>query len=179
MPSKPARSRPAALNQIWAPWRMEYIQQPREKGCFLCKSFRSRADRDHGVVFRGRSCAVILNRYPYTGGHLMVAPLRHTESLQTMTGAEWSELMWLTRRAVGWLDKALHPHGFNVGFNLGEAAGAGLKDHAHLHIVPRWNGDTNFMPVLGRSRVIPQALDATYELLSGQLAAKRRNKPKL
>lgn len=150
---------------LWAPWRMEYIKRPRKSGCFLCRSLRSRADRRNGVVLRGRTCAVVLNRYPYTGGHLMVAPLRHVAALQDLKPAELNEMMRLTICSLDRLQEALQPHGFNVGLNLGEAAGAGLKDHLHLHIVPRWNGDTNFMPVLGKTQVTPVSLEALWDLL--------------
>ncbi|HOW96998.1 MAG TPA: HIT domain-containing protein [Kiritimatiellia bacterium] len=153
---------------LWAPWRMEYIKRPRESGCFLCNSLRSRADRANGVVLRGRTCAVVLNRYPYTGGHLMVAPLRHVAALDGLTKPELNEMIRLMMRSLGLLRKALHPHGFNVGLNIGEAAGAGLKDHVHLHIVPRWNGDTNFMPVLGKTQVTPVSLGSLWDLLRGK-----------
>lgn len=178
MPQRSTQQNPLALRQIWAPWRLEYIKAPREGGCFLCRAFRARRDRARGVIFRGRRCAVLLNRYPYTGGHLMIAPLRHTHSILSMTPSELNELMALTRRAIGWLEKSIQPHGFNVGFNLGEAAGAGLKDHAHLHIVPRWRGDTNFMPVLGRTNVVPISLDQLWELLHAVATGKPRRSRK-
>ncbi|MBU1692501.1 MAG: HIT domain-containing protein [Verrucomicrobia bacterium] len=153
---------------------MEYIKRSRESGCFLCRSFRSRADRENGVVLRGRTCAVVLNRYPYTGGHLMVAPRRHVATLQELRPTELTELMRLTVRSVDRLQKALQPHGFNIGLNLGAAAGAGLKDHVHLHIVPRWTGDTNFMPVLGKTLVTPISLEALWDLLHGRGRKRRR-----
>ena len=143
---------------LWAPWRMEYIAGPRVSGCFLCAMLRRGGDREGLVVFRGRRCAVLMNRYPYNNGHLMVAPRRHVPDLRAMTRAERAEAMDLVGRGIEALRAAVHPDGFNVGLNLGKAAGAGLEGHVHFHIVPRWNGDTNFMPVVADVKVIPQAL---------------------
>jgi ATP adenylyltransferase len=117
---------------------------------------------------------VVLNRYPYTGGHLMVAPLRHVAALQELKPAELNELMRLTIRSMNLLQETIQPHGFNVGLNIGEAAGAGLRDHVHLHIVPRWMGDTNFMPVLGKTQVTPISLEALWDLLRGKSSARRK-----
>ncbi len=164
---------------IWAPWRIEYIAGKKEKGCLFCRKAKSRSDRKNRVLLRGAFSFALLNAFPYTSGHLLVAPYRHAADLESLPPEEAADLMRTAQVCLALLKRAMRPEGFNLGFNLGKAAGAGVLGHLHLHIVPRWNGDTNFMPVLGRSRVIPQALDATYELLSGQLAAKRRNKPKL
>jgi ATP adenylyltransferase len=153
------------MKEIWAPWRIEYIRASRQNGCFLCKSLASRRDRHNLVLHRGKTCIVIMNRYPYTGGHLMVAPRRHVDSLHAMTTAEVHEMMRLTRKAISALKRIAHPQGFNVGINIGAAAGAGLKDHIHLHIVPRWIGDTNFMPVLAHVKVVPQALLGLWDEL--------------
>lgn len=153
------------MKEIWAPWRIEYFKKTRDKGCFLCKSFASRKDRQNLILHRGRTCAIVMNRYPYTGGHLMVAPYRHIASLEDMTAPETAELMKLTQLGMRALKKAAGPHGFNIGINIGEAAGAGLKDHVHLHIVPRWSGDTNFVTVMADIRVVPQALEELWEEL--------------
>lgn len=153
------------MKELWAPWRIEYIKMARDGGCFLCKGFKSRQDRKNLIVRRGKLCAVVINRYPYNGGHLMVAPLRHVDTLDAMTPAETAEMMRLTTAAMKALKKISHPQGYNVGINIGEAAGAGLKDHIHLHIVPRWSGDTNFMPVLADTKVVPQALHELWALL--------------
>ncbi len=150
---------------IWAPWRIEYILSDKEDGCFLCKMFGEDNDRDNLILKRGKTCAVVMNRYPYTGGHLMVTPYRHLENMADMTAEERAELMDLTITAVDILKAELNTDGLNLGFNLGGAAGAGLKDHIHQHIVPRWVGDTNFMPVLSDSRVMPQALMEQYNAL--------------
>jgi len=146
------------MKEIWAPWRIEYIRKSRDTGCFLCKSFASKKDQQNLILNRGKTCAVVINRYPYTSGHLMVAPYRHIDSLQAMTRKELNEMMALTIKAINALKKGIHPQGFNVGINMGEVAGAGLKDHIHMHIVPRWSGDTNFMPVFADVRIIPQSL---------------------
>jgi ATP adenylyltransferase len=156
---------PEQARRIWAPWRIEYILAPKTDACFLCDMFRARADRKNLLLKRGRTCAVLINRYPYTTGHLMVAPYRHVEGLTGLRDAEMVEMMKLTRHALEVLSRVMRPQGFNVGLNLGEAAGAGLRDHVHLHVVPRWVGDTNFMPVLGDVRVMPQALDKLWPLL--------------
>lgn len=154
---------------LWAPWRIEYIRGEKEDGCFLCRMFAEDTDRENLVLFRGTTCVISMNRYPYTSGHLMVSPIRHIAELDELTAEEEQEFSELTRRAVAALRGALQPEGFNVGINLGAAAGAGLKDHLHRHIVPRWIGDTNFMPVVGGPRVIPETLAATYDLLVERL----------
>ena len=155
-------------HRLWAPWRMEFIRQPKETDCFLCRIVREGPahDAENLVVHRGPTGLLLLNRYPYNGGHLMAAPLRHVGRLQDLTAAERGELMELACRAERLLERVMRPQGFNVGVNEGAAAGAGLADHVHLHVVPRWEGDTNFMPVLGATRVVPQALAATYAELA-------------
>lgn len=152
---------------LWAPWRIDYIRGEKETDCFLCRIFSSKVDADAGnlLLFRGTCCAVLMNRYPYNSGHLMVAPYRHTAEPGDLSPEENLEIAALTARSIEVLRRTMNPQGFNIGINLGEAAGAGLKDHLHQHIVPRWNGDTNFMPVLGGPRAIPEALSATYDLL--------------
>jgi len=150
---------------VWAPWRIEYIRGEKDGECFLCRMFSETNDRENRILFRGETCAVTMNRFPYNSGHLMVAPYRHIAGLDDLSTDEDREFSELTKRSVAALRSALQPEGFNIGINLGQVAGAGLEDHLHQHIVPRWNGDTNFMPVLGGPRVIPEALDATYEVL--------------
>ena len=150
---------------LWAPWRVEYIRSEKNGPCFLCRIFTAKDDRENLLLHRGKTCAVVMNRYPYNSGHLMVAPYRHIAGLDQFTSEETIEMGFLTARAVAVLGEVMAPQGFNIGYNLGEVAGAGLKDHLHQHIVPRWSGDTNFMPVLGGPRVIPEALEATYDLM--------------
>ena len=157
------------MDQLWAPWRLEYIAAtPRSDApkCFLCHSFAANHDRQHGIVSRTAASGIVLNRYPYNNGHLLVAPLAHKASLAELSEVELLDLQNCIRSMVGRLTNALAPDGFNVGLNLGRVAGAGLPGHLHWHIVPRWNGDTNFMPVIGDTKVISQSLEALYELLA-------------
>ncbi len=154
---------------LWSPWRMEYIESLVDEagaGCFLC-DYRDAPDKDteHRVVVRTDTMIALMNRFPYTNGHLLVAPLAHKGDLAELTDREMTDLWHLTRDAQSLLQEASAPHGFNIGMNFGRCAGAGLPDHLHVHVVPRWNGDTNFMAVLGDVRVIPQALDRQYERL--------------
>ena len=160
-----APRRRSKRNNIWAPWRIEYILGHKDDGCFLCDMFRARNDRKNHILARGRTCGIVMNRYPYSTGHLMVAPYRHVAPMTKLTRAERSEMMELTNRCIAILDRVMHPQGYNVGINIGHAAGAGLKDHIHMHIVPRWVGDTNFMPVLADVKVLPQALDDLWDAL--------------
>lgn len=144
---------------LWAPWRIEYIQGEKSDRCIFCDP-----DPEH-VIERGEHCFTILNTYPYAPGHVMVAPYRHLGDLGELSEAEQLELLQLARRTVEAQRTAMNPDGFNLGLNLGKVAGAGIADHLHLHVVPRWDGDNNFMPVLGDTRVISQALDATRRVL--------------
>ena len=167
--------------RLWAPWRLDYIRgdvdnepvegetQPAkagEKPCFLCEAVADDADRERLVVARGQLVFAILNRYPYNNGHLLVAPQAHKGSLAELSAEEHAECMSMITRAVDVIRATMNADGFNVGLNLGRVAGAGLPGHLHWHIVPRWNGDTNFMPVLGDVDVISQSLDSAWQLLS-------------
>jgi ATP adenylyltransferase len=140
-------------------------------GCFLCDKFQADRDEENLILKRGDHCAALMNLYPYNSGHLMVAPYRHVESVTTMNADERLEMMNLVADGMQALRQALNPDGFNVGINEGEPAGAGLKDHAHIHIVPRWSGDTNFMPVLGETKVLPQSLEETWAQLRDQFSS--------
>jgi ATP adenylyltransferase len=157
---------------LWAPWRIEYITGPKSDACVFCTaaSDAQPAQPWQRPLDRGHRCFTLLNTFPYTPGHVMVAPYRHLGSLEELDGEELSELMALARRAVAAQRRAMSPDGFNLGLNLGAVAGAGIADHLHLHVVPRWNGDNSFMPVLADIRVVPQALEATYEVLTQALA---------
>jgi ATP adenylyltransferase len=148
---------------LWAPWRIEYIRGPKSEECIFCAAAGGDDDARHHVVHRGRHALVMLNAFPYASGHLMVAPHRHVPGLEELEADELGELGELTVRALRALRAALGPDGFNVGVNLGEVAGAGFADHVHQHVVPRWEGDTNFMPVVGDTRVLPEALEATRD----------------
>lgn len=160
----PAAARGVRGRRVWAPWRMAYIRGPKSSGCIFC--FDSAQDADRWVLRRERDAFVMLNKYPYTGGHVMVVPVRHVHRPQELTEGEWAAVGRLLRRSLSALERALSPDGFNVGMNLGRVAGAGVEDHIHFHIVPRWNGDHNFMPVLGETRVINEYLEDTARHLS-------------
>jgi ATP adenylyltransferase len=154
------------LEQLWAPWRMKYIAKADDvQGCIFCVFPAEQNDEERLILHRGERAFIILNAYPYSNGHLMVTPYRHTADLNDLDDAEMLEMMALTRRAVNLLKKAFRPDGFNIGMNMGRVAGAGIADHVHIHVVPRWSGDTNFMPVLGDVRVIPESLQAVYRSL--------------
>ena len=152
---------------LWAPWRMEYIRslvdEAEEDGCFLCRYWEQpERDAENRVLWRTKSTFVVLNRFPYTNGHLLIAHAQHKGDITELSVEELTDMTRATREAVGLLKTALAPQGFNIGYNIGQCAGAGLPDHLHAHIVPRWSGDTNFMPVLGDVRVVPDSLDAVY-----------------
>jgi len=153
------------MKKLWAPWRIDYILKAKEEGCFLCEIIRSEQDRKNLLVRRGGTCFVVLNRYPYNSGHLMVAPYRHVPSVRDLSDDEKLEMMNLVATSMETLTALMHPEGFNVGINEGESAGAGLREHVHTHIVPRWMGDTNFMPVLADTKVLPESLDQLWEKL--------------
>jgi ATP adenylyltransferase len=154
---------------LWAPWRIEYIRGPKAGECIFCAAAANRDSGSDQVVATAETCFMMLNAFPYASGHVMVAPYRHVGELEALDDAELLEVMLLARRAVAALRDVMAPDGFNAGFNIGEVAGAGYADHLHLHVVPRWRGDTNFMPVLGGTRVISQALEETREALVAAL----------
>jgi ATP adenylyltransferase len=154
------------MDHLWTPWRMTYLHgdEPLPEGCLFCVQPQAEDAVAH-IVHRGELCYVILNRFPYNNGHLMVVPYFHAPSLEDLDAETLAEWMTLTRLALGVLRETYAPQGFNVGLNIGGAAGAGVADHVHLHVVPRWIGDTNYMTVAGQTRVIPEWLDQTYERL--------------
>lgn len=161
-----------ANHRIWAPWRLEYVKDASkdiEEECVFCAKPGEGAEHDEEnlIVHRGERCFVILNKFPYTNGHLMVAPYEHLASLPALDAETVAELMALAQRAMAVLEERYSPHGYNVGFNQGRVAGAGVEHHIHMHVVPRWGGDTNFMPVLADTRVMPQTLEQSYEALAG------------
>lgn len=152
--------------RLWAPWRGRYLAQRGPRRCIFCVAKRSGADRRHHVIARGRRVFALLNRYPYNNGHLLIAPYRHVGRLGSLSEEEWGESLRLSQRLIARLSEALRPHGFNLGMNLGRAAGAGIPGHLHLHLVPRWDADTNFMPVLAGTKVVSQSLDELHRLLT-------------
>lgn len=157
------------LEKIWAPWRFDYIRNP-GSGCFLCAGWRSPDLQKCLVLEKGTNAFSIMNRYPYNNGHIMVAPARHVGRLEQLDDPEILEINRLLVRVIRALNLTLKPQGFNMGVNQGQIAGAGVADHIHFHLVPRWQGDTNFMPVLGNVKVISDALHNTYEQIRNGLA---------
>ncbi|MBW2477214.1 MAG: HIT domain-containing protein [Deltaproteobacteria bacterium] len=153
------------MENLWAPWRLEYIQGPDSDDCIFCLGESRSEDETRLILVRGQHCFVIMNRYPYSNGHLMVAPIRHVSRHAEIDDVEAVEIHRYMVACQDVLTETCQAQGFNVGWNIGLAAGAGVADHLHLHIVPRWPGDTNFMPVLADIRVIPEHLLATYRLL--------------
>ena len=155
------------MKRLWAPWRLEYIQSADEgNGCVFCRAVGADDDEGALVVQRGVHAFVLLNKYPYASGHLMVAPYRHEGEFGELSVEEATEVHRLASAALGALAESMRPAGFNLGWNLGRIAGAGVVDHVHLHVVPRWAGDTNFMPVLADVKVMPEALESTRRKLA-------------
>ena len=156
------------MKHIWAPWRIEYIQAEKPEGCIFCDKPKEDRDVENYILYRGKENFIILNSYPYNPGHLMIAPYRHIGTPEDLTVSERNEHFELFCRSIAVLKKELNPGGFNTGANLGKVGGAGIDDHFHSHIVPRWQGDTNYIPVLNDTRVVPQALADTYQALRGK-----------
>jgi ATP adenylyltransferase len=176
---------PVNYEQLWAPWRLGYIKGEKpetppivaerflpgaDQACFLCQAAPEGEDHERLVVHRGDLTVTVLNRYPYNNGHLLIAPKRHLACPEEIDDGTHLELMQMLRRVILALKKTIQPEGFNVGLNLGKVAGAGLPGHMHWHVVPRWNGDTHFMPILAGVRVIPQSLEELWELIKEELA---------
>ena len=161
------------MEPLHAPWRIEYILAPKQQldQSLFTRIAQSVDDETNLVIVRDRTCYAVLNRYPYNGGHLMIVPYKQTPDLNGLTDEELADLWRLTRRCVNALTQLIKPAGFNIGFNLGKAAGAGITDHLHIHVVPRWQGDTNFMPVIAKTSVVPQALNELAAQLRAVLAA--------
>ncbi len=164
------------MDHLWAPWRLSYVEVAKHPEaldpCFFCAGLAADDDRKNLIALRTPLSTVFLNRYPYNNGHLLIAPRAHKATLEELTQEELLETMETMRKAIRTLQEMMQPDGFNVGLNLGRAAGAGVPGHLHWHVVPRWNGDTNFMPVLGDVKVIVQSLDALYERLVAQWGSK-------
>ena len=161
------------MERLWAPWRMEYILEEKPAGCIFCLGKDGADDRKSLTLHRTPRSLVMMNRYPYVNGHLMAAPRQHTGSLHDLSSEELLDLMETARLCQTILDGEMRPGGYNIGLNLGSAAGAGIADHLHVHIVPRWQGDTNFMTVLGEIRVLPEALATQYDRLVTRFAERR------
>ena len=154
------------MDYLWSPWRYQYVtQQAPSEGCVFCAKMQQENDEENFVIHRGRHNCVLLNLFPYTSGHLMIVPCRHIGQLADADDATWMEMMVLTRKAEQALQKTYRPDGINLGMNLGKSAGAGVADHIHMHVLPRWHADSNFITVVGETRVLPEALSETYRKL--------------
>jgi ATP adenylyltransferase len=156
------------MKHIWAPWRIEYIQGEKPAGCILCDKPKENNDVGNYILFRGEHNFIMLNSYPYNPGHLLIAPYRHVRTPEELAVAERNEHFELVSRSIKVLKETLQPGGLNIGANLGKVAGAGIEDHFHSHIVPRWQGDTNYITIAGDIRVVPQAMADTYKTLAGK-----------
>jgi ATP adenylyltransferase len=154
------------MENMWAPWRMEYVSTGTiTEGCVFC-NVQKEEDKKNHIVYRGKYCYVILNKFPYNNGHIMVVPQRHTNDLLDLSDEEQAECNMLINKSILALRKVFNPHAINIGLNMGKAAGAGIEEHIHYHILPRWDGDTNFMPVIAGVKVISESLEATYIKMS-------------
>lgn len=153
------------MKQLWAPWRIGYIRGEKPLGCILCDKAKEDRDTENLILYRGEHGFVIMNLYPYNSGHLMVCPYEHVNTLEDLSDTVTNNLMQLLKQGLAALRESFQPEGHNVGLNLGKAAGAGIDDHVHFHLVPRWGGDTNFMTVVSGNRVIPEDIHETYRLL--------------
>ena len=152
-------------NLLWAPWRIEYIEGEKEGVCIFCEKPKQTDDLNNLILFRASLSFIIMNKYPYNSGHLMVVPYEHKKDFEYLTDEELLEMNKLLKISIKVLKKVMNPDAFNIGLNLGKSAGAGIDEHLHFHIVPRWNGDTNFMPVISNTRVVPESLERTYKKL--------------
>ncbi len=152
------------MKYLWAPWRMNYILGGKKGGCFFCRELKEKRQKKNLILCQGEYVFVVMNKYPYNNGHLMIVPKRHCLDLEDLDSCELKELFELLKTSARALKRALRPHGLNIGMNIGKAGGAG-EDHLHLHIVPRWEGDTNFMPVMSETKIIPEYLEETYQKL--------------
>lgn len=153
------------MKRLWTPWRMKYLEAERPKGCVFCAKIEGDDDRANHILYRGQHACVMLNLYPYNSGHLMVIPYAHVSKPADLPMEVQVEMLTLVNKCLEVLQRAIRPEGFNIGVNLGRAAGAGIDEHVHVHAVPRWNGDTNYMAILAETRVVPELLDETYSKL--------------
>lgn len=157
------------MDVIFAPWRKEYVSRHGGTKCLFCQTAKKKNDFRSGLLYRGKTCFILLNTFPYNTGHLMIAPYRHLSDFAELNSSESKELIELIKKSTAAIKRALKPDGFNIGVNLGKVAGAGVAKHLHIHIVPRWKGDTNFIPIIGQTKVLPESLKETYEKLKQNL----------
>jgi ATP adenylyltransferase len=163
------------MKQLWAPWRMKYIGSfSKERACIFCAAAKTKSDAGRYVLQRRDKCFSLLNIFPYNNGHIMVAPYKHAANLHDLDKETLADLLALVSESQLALHKAFNPEGYNIGINVGRAGGAGIVDHIHIHIVPRWNGDTNFMPVIGDTKIVSQSLEDTYAALIKSIRKKKR-----
>ncbi len=160
------------MDRIWSPWRSSYVQLKKKKGCISCQAFKSKQDKKNYLIYRDKKSFVIMNIFPYNNGHLMVVPRRHIAEFSNLTDEESLSCLRLIRKSCKVLKRVLKPHAFNIGLNLGKDSGAGFARHLHFHIVPRWRGDTNCMPVISNTKIIPQSLDELYQKLKKEFEKK-------
>jgi ATP adenylyltransferase len=161
------------MDKIWAPWRSKYVRLKNKKGCLFCRAYKSGKDKANFVVFRDRKSFVMMNIFPYNNGHLMISPVKHAAELSCLSDEEMLSCLRLIEKSCRVLKKVLHPHAFNIGLNLGQDAGAGIVKHLHFHVVPRWRGDTNCMPVISNAKIVPQSLNELYEKLKKEFSKKQ------
>ncbi len=158
------------MDKLWAPWRYNYVKKPSgsktAQGCVLCKIINSKKDRANFVIYRSEKSISVLNIFPYNNGHIMIIPKRHIKDFEKLTNTEYSDLMKHSKFIIKLLKKTFKPHGLNLGINLGRVSGAGIDKHLHLHLVPRWQGDANFMPIIANTKIISQSLADCYKLLT-------------
>ena len=157
------------MKTLWAPWRIEYIESDNNEGCIFCTKPAGSEDSKNMILERGKNCFSIMNKYPYNNGHIMIAPYRHISDITILTDEENTEIFKYLKRNITAINNIMSPQGYNIGFNLGKTAGAGFDEHLHMHIVPRWNGDTNFMPVIADTKVMPEYIERTYKKILKEL----------
>ena len=160
------------MKHLWSPWRLAYLEAPKAQGCVFCDAVHSEDDRENLVLLRSERAFLILNRFPYNNGHCLVVPYSHVPSLEDLDAPTLTDMMLLLNRGMGALRASMAPDGFNIGANLGQVAGAGIQEHVHIHVVPRWLGDTNFMPIVGDLRVVPETWLQTYDRLQATLCGR-------
>lgn len=153
------------MKKLWAPWRMKFIQQIDKSVCIFCEKPSLNKDEENYIIYRGKYSYIIMNIYPYSNGHIMIAPYAHKAGMEDLNEEELLEIMKLAQLSIRAIKQKMNPEGFNLGMNLGKVAGAGFDSHLHLHIVPRWQGDTNFMPIIGQTKVMSEFLEETYKKL--------------
>jgi len=157
------------MDRLWAPWRIEYIRMEKYQGCFLCDYPKEKKDRENLILWRGKHVFIIMNRFPYNNGHVMISPYRHVSDYEQLTDDEILEIHYAMKLILKALKNTMNPDGFNIGLNLGRVAGASIYEHIHFHIVPRWLGDTNFMPVIAETKIISEGIFKTYDILKKEI----------